>query len=58
MKGDPHWIVKLPAHNAGLPGNDLSFSIMPLDPVYKAGLAGQAPAKGGQEHGNSFETGN
>ncbi len=33
-------IVKLPAHRAGLPGNEISFLIVPLDPAYKAGLAG------------------
>ena len=35
--------VKLPAHRAGLPGNEISFSIVPLDPAYKAGLAGHLP---------------
>jgi hypothetical protein len=38
-------IVKLPAHRAGLPGNEISFLIVPLDPPYKAGLAGHLPAK-------------
>jgi hypothetical protein len=37
--------VKLPAHRAGLPGNEISFFIVPLDPAYKAGLAGHLPAK-------------
>jgi len=46
--------VKLPAHRAGLPGhavasrmraNEISFLIVPLDPAYKAGLAGHLPAK-------------
>ena len=32
--------VKLPALRARLPGNELSFLIVPLDPAYKAGLAG------------------
>jgi hypothetical protein len=32
--------VKLPAHRAGLPGREMSFLIVPLDPAYKAGLAG------------------
>jgi hypothetical protein len=32
--------VKLPAHRAGLPGNEISFFIVPLDPAYKAGLTG------------------
>jgi hypothetical protein len=45
--------VKLPAHRAGLPGhavasrmraNEISFFIVPLDPAYKAGLAGHLPA--------------
>jgi hypothetical protein len=46
--------VKLPAHRAGLPGhevaskmraNEISFFIVPLDPAYKAGLAGHLPVK-------------
>jgi hypothetical protein len=37
--------VKLLAHRAGLPGNEISFLIVPLDPAYKAGLAGHLPAK-------------
>jgi len=37
--------VKLSAHSAGLPGNDLLFNIVPLNPAYKAGLKGHAPAK-------------
>jgi hypothetical protein len=45
--------VELPAQWAGLPGhavasrmraNEISFLIEPLDPVYKAGLAGHLPA--------------
>jgi hypothetical protein len=35
--------VKLPAHRAGLPGKEISFLIVPLDPAYKAGLAGHLP---------------
>jgi len=35
--------VKLPAHRAGLPGNEISFLFVPLDPAYKAGLAGHLP---------------
>jgi len=35
--------VKLPAHSAGLPGNDLLFKSVPLDPAHWAGLAGHAP---------------
>jgi hypothetical protein len=38
-------IVKLSAHRAGLPGKEISFLIVPLDPAYKAGLAGHLPAK-------------
>jgi hypothetical protein len=37
--------VKLPAHRAGLPGNEISFFIVPLYPAYKAGLAGHLPVK-------------
>ncbi len=29
-----------PEHAEGLPGKVFSFHIVPLDPVYKAGLAG------------------
>jgi hypothetical protein len=36
--------VNLPAHRAGLPGNEISFLFVPLDPAYKAGLAGHLPA--------------
>jgi hypothetical protein len=39
----PGAYVKLPAHRAGLPGNEISFLIVPLDPAYKAGLAGHLP---------------
>ena len=35
--------VKLLAHRAALPGNEVSFLIVPLDPAYKAGLAGHLP---------------
>jgi hypothetical protein len=37
--------VKVPAHRAGLPGKVISFYIVPLDPAYKAGLAGHVPVK-------------
>ena len=46
--------MKLPAHRAGLPGhavasrmraNEISFLFVPLDPAYKAELAGHLPAK-------------
>jgi hypothetical protein len=37
--------VKLPTHRAGLPGNEISFLIVPLDPPYKAGFAGHLPVK-------------
>jgi hypothetical protein len=36
--------VKLPAHGAGLPGEELSFILCPLTPP-EAGLAGHVPAK-------------
>ncbi len=35
--------VKLPAHRAGLPGNEISCLFVPLDPAYKAGLGGHLP---------------
>jgi hypothetical protein len=41
-------VVKLPAHRAGLPGKEISFLIVPLDPAYKAGLAGHLPVNGQQ----------
>jgi hypothetical protein len=50
--------VKLPAHRAGLPGhavasrmraNEISFLFVPLDPAYKAGLAGHLPVNKNQE---------
>ena len=37
--------MKLPARTAGLPGNVLSFYIVPLDPAYKAGVAGHFPVR-------------
>ena len=37
--------MKLPAHKAGLPRNEMSFLIVPLDPAYKAGLTGHLPVK-------------
>jgi hypothetical protein len=42
---DEEDIVKLSAHRAGLPGNEISFLFVPLDPAYKAGLAGHLPVK-------------
>jgi hypothetical protein len=36
---------KLPAHRAGLPGNEVSFLIVPLDPASRAGLTGHLPVK-------------
>jgi hypothetical protein len=53
--------LKLPAHpvrtgtgKAGLPGKVISFYIVPLDPAYRAGLAGHVPVnlteKGGSRH--------
>jgi hypothetical protein len=38
-------IVNLPAHRARLPGNEISFLLVPLDPAYQAGLAGHLPVK-------------
>jgi len=38
--------VKLPAHRAWVPGKVFSFYNVPLDPAYKAGLAGHVPVKG------------
>ena len=47
--------VKLPAHRAGLPepasgeqnvSKGIFVHIVPLDPAYKAGLAGHVPVKG------------
>jgi hypothetical protein len=38
-------LVKLPAHRAGLPGNEISYLFVPLDPAYKAGLPGHWPVK-------------
>jgi hypothetical protein len=38
------WKVKLSTHRAGLPGKVYHY-IVPLDPAYKAGLAGHAPVK-------------
>ena len=37
--------MKLPAHSAGPPGKEISFYIVPLDPAYKAVLAGHLPVK-------------
>jgi hypothetical protein len=43
--------VKLPAHGAGLPGEEISFLLCPFlpavgrDRAYKAGLAGHVPVK-------------
>jgi hypothetical protein len=37
--------MKLPAQRARLPGKVISFYIVPLDPAYKAGLAGHNPVK-------------
>ena len=38
--------MRLLAHiRAGLPGNVISFYIVPLYPAHKAGLAGHVPAK-------------
>jgi hypothetical protein len=37
--------LKLPAHRAGLPGKEIFILIVPLDPAYKAGLAGHLPVR-------------
>jgi hypothetical protein len=37
--------MKLPAHRAGLPGDEWFFVIAPLDPACKAGLAGHIPGQ-------------
>jgi hypothetical protein len=37
--------VKLPVHRTGLPGKEIFIYIVPLDPAYKAGLAGHLPVK-------------
>jgi hypothetical protein len=37
--------VKLPAHRAEFPGNEISFLFVRLDPAHKAGLAGHLPVK-------------
>jgi len=37
--------LKLPAYRAGLPGNEISFHIMPFSPPIKVGLAGHLPVK-------------
>ena len=41
VRGD----VNLPGHRPGLPGKVISFHIVPLNPAYKAGLAGHVPVK-------------
>ena len=38
-------IVKLLAHRAGLPGNEISLLIVLLAPAHRAGLAGHLPVK-------------
>ena len=35
--------MKLLAQRAGLPGKEIFIYIVPLDPVYKTGLAGHVP---------------
>jgi hypothetical protein len=42
------YLMKLPDHTPGLPGNVISFYIVPLDPACEAGLAGHFPAKPSQ----------
>jgi hypothetical protein len=45
---DPQFFVnvKPSGHRPGLPGKEISFHIVPLDPAYKAGLTGHDPVKG------------
>ena len=38
--------MKLPGHRPALPGNVVSFYIVPLDPAHSAWLAGHVPAIG------------
>jgi len=40
-------IVKLPAHRAGASRKGNLIYIVPLDPAYKAGLAGYLPVRHG-----------
>ncbi len=42
--------MKLPGHRPGLPGKVISFYIVPLDPAYKAGLAGHVPVNNGVDN--------
>ncbi len=35
--------MKLLVHRTGLPGEEIFVNIVPLDPAYKAGLAGYLP---------------
>jgi hypothetical protein len=62
--------MKLPGHRPALPGNVVSFYIVPLDPVNRAGLPGHIPANsdqpphlippppagGGEEEGGTFQS--
>ena len=54
--GQSYWVkhVKLPARRAGLPGKELFNYIEPLEPAYKAKLAGALPVKYGREWVSSF----
>ena len=36
--------MKLHAHRAGLPGEEISFTLCPLPLAYKAGFTGHVPA--------------
>ncbi len=38
-------LCEAPRPKPGLPGNVISFHIVPLDPTRRAGLAGHIPAK-------------
>jgi hypothetical protein len=46
--------MKLAARSAGLPGNNLLFDPVPLDPAQRAGLAGTLRSRGSMHFGISF----
>jgi hypothetical protein len=46
--------VKLAAHRAGLPGNEISFLIVSLDPAYEAELAGALAGQRGDFKRDEF----
>jgi hypothetical protein len=49
-------IVKLPGHRPGLLGKVISFHFVPLDPAYKAGVAGHIPVNRVSVRGYSFSS--